>query len=423
MTTSNAAGAKPISRREDALAVVRTLAAAGHVAYFAGGCVRDQLCGRDPSDFDVATSATPDAVRQLLPRSQGVGQAFGVVLARVGPSQIEVATFRADGHYSDGRRPDDVRFATEFEDAQRRDFTINGLFYDPLHDRVIDHVGGRDDLEAGVIRAIGDASTRFAEDFLRMLRAVRFAARFSFAIESATADAIRANAHKLARIAPERIAGELRSMLTASTRVAALDLLDTLGLTPIIFRRSIFPADAAASSAYVAALPVDASFATVLSAVAIARAGGPRVALAGSAARAIEAEFRRTLKLSNDELLTVRTALGLGSLLLAESMPSVATMKRSLAQRSSDDARDLLSALRDDPSIADRADAVQRAFDSFPIDAISPPPFVTGEDLQALGHAPGPAFKVALDAAYDAQLEGTVTSRDAALAIARDRMG
>src|SRR5687768_567649 len=164
------------STREDALAVVRRLRDAGHVAYFAGGCVRDLLLGLEPKDYDVATDAPPERVRSLFNRTQAVGAAFGVILVRQRDSQVEVATFRSDGRYDDGRRPTGVRFTTAEEDARRRDFTINGLFLDPLDgDKVIDFVGGQEDLKAGRLRAIGDPDARFAEDHLRLLRAVRFA--------------------------------------------------------------------------------------------------------------------------------------------------------------------------------------------------------------------------------------------------------
>src|SRR4051812_6760839 len=205
--------------RADAAAVVRRLRGAGHVAYFAGGCVRDLLLGRDPKDYDVATDAPPDRVRGLFRRTQAVGQAFGVILVYEGRSQVEVATFRSDGAYLDGRHPTGVRFTTAEEDAQRRDFTINGLFLDPLKDaplddQVIDYVGGRADLRAGIVRAIGDPERRFGEDFLRLLRAPRFAARLGFTIEPNTAAAIRRHAAQLSRISPERVGEELRTMLT-----------------------------------------------------------------------------------------------------------------------------------------------------------------------------------------------------------------
>src|SRR4051794_36654535 len=158
----------PRSDRDDALAVVRRLREAGHVAYFAGGCVRDQLLGLTPKDYDVATDATPERVRQLFPHTQAVGAAVGVILVRQRKSVIEVATFRSDGKYSDGRRPDRVVFTTAEEDAKRRDFTINGMFFDPVEDKVIDYVGGGKDLDQRLLRAIGDADVRFEEDHLRM---------------------------------------------------------------------------------------------------------------------------------------------------------------------------------------------------------------------------------------------------------------
>src|SRR5688572_13668746 len=199
------------STRQDALAVVQRLRGAGHVAYFAGGCVRDLLLGLEPKDYDVATDAPPDRVRELFKRTQAVGQAFGVILVRVGRSQVEVATFRTDGTYLDGRRPSEVRFTTAEEDARRRDFTINGLFLDPMeNDRIIDYVGGQEDLAARRLRAIGDPAARFGEDHLRLLRAVRFAARFSLEIAPATAMAIESKASSLKGISPERIAEELR---------------------------------------------------------------------------------------------------------------------------------------------------------------------------------------------------------------------
>src|SRR5215218_6136693 len=174
------------SSREDALAVVRRLRDAGHVAYFAGGCVRDQMLGLTPKDYDVATDAPPDRVRAIFPNTQSVGAAFGVILVRHRKSVIEVATFRTDVNYVDGRRPESVRFTTAEEDAERRDFTINGLFFDPIENEVIDYVGGQGDLASKVVRAIGEPNHRFEEDHLRLLRAVRFASRFDFAVESET---------------------------------------------------------------------------------------------------------------------------------------------------------------------------------------------------------------------------------------------
>src|SRR6185312_6460529 len=186
--------------RDDAVVVLKRLRDAGYVAYFAGGCVRDLLLGIEPKDFDVATDAPPDRVRQIFRNAQAVGAAFGVILVRQGGSQIEVATFRAEAGYDDGRHPTVVRFTTAQNDAQRRDFTINGLFYDPVTEEVIDYVGGQEDIKARTVRAIGEAAARFDEDSLRLLRAVRFSARLGFKIDSTTAAAIKQHAPQLKRI-------------------------------------------------------------------------------------------------------------------------------------------------------------------------------------------------------------------------------
>src|SRR5579875_3193231 len=202
-----------------ALDVVRRLRAAGYETYFAGGCVRDRLLGRAPLDYDVATAAPPEVVQRLFPRTVPVGAQFGVVLVLHGGGRFEVATFRSDDAYVDGRRPSRVHFGSAREDAERRDFTINALFWDPLEDRIIDFVGGEADLRAGVIRAIGDAAARIAEDRLRMLRAVRFAARFGFTIEPATQAAVVAAAPTLVDIAGERIGEEIVKLLTEVARL------------------------------------------------------------------------------------------------------------------------------------------------------------------------------------------------------------
>src|SRR5439155_15020123 len=218
-------------------AVVRRLRDAGHVAYFAGGCVRDMLLGLTPKDFDVATDAPPQRVRELFSNTQAVGAAFGVILVRHRTSVIEVATFRTDLQYKDGRRPEGVVFTTAEEDAKRRDFTINGLFMDPLDgDKVIDYVGGQEDLKDRVLRAIRDPDHRFEEDHLRLLRAIRFAARFELRIHETTAAAIGRHAEQLKRISPERIAQELRLMLIPPTRDAAYDWLAS-GLIDVILMR------------------------------------------------------------------------------------------------------------------------------------------------------------------------------------------
>ncbi len=198
--------------------------------------MRDLLLMLEAKDYDVATDAPPGKVRELFSNTQAVGAAFGVILVRHRSSTVEVATFRSDGEYQDGRRPESVRFSSPEEDAKRRDFTINGLFLDPIGNQVIDYVGGQEDLRNRVLRAIGDPNHRFEEDHLRMLRAVRFAARFDLKIEEQTASAIRVHAPQIKRISPERIAEELRKMLSATTRRAAWRMLKELGLVREVFR-------------------------------------------------------------------------------------------------------------------------------------------------------------------------------------------
>jgi poly(A) polymerase len=240
-----AVAADPESARRFAIQVVSRLREAGHEALWAGGCVRDQLLGRTPADFDVATSAHPDAVRELFGRRRtlAVGAAFGVITV-VGPQgagHVEVTTFRTDAAYTDGRHPAGVRFSTPQEDAQRRDFTINGLFFDPLEGKVHDYVGGQADLAEGVVRAIGVASQRFAEDHLRMLRAVRFSAGFGFILEADTRSAIERMASRITIVSPERIAAELRLMIARPGRTAALDLLLDTGLAAEVLPEVALP--------------------------------------------------------------------------------------------------------------------------------------------------------------------------------------
>ena len=227
---------KPPVPRDDALAVVKRLRESGHTAYFAGGCVRDALLGSGSQRLGRGHRRPSAARPRTIPLHPGRRSRLRRHPGPHWPSVVEVATFRADGDYEDGRRPSSVRFTSAEEDARRRDFTINGLFLDPIEDRIIDFVGGRDDLSARLIRAIGSPAERFGEDHLRMIRAVRFAARFGFAIEPATADAIRSLATRIKGISPERIGDELRLMLTPPTRGVAWTLLWDLRLAREIFR-------------------------------------------------------------------------------------------------------------------------------------------------------------------------------------------
>ena len=229
----------PIAARMFAVKVVEKLRQQGYEAVWAGGCVRDQLLDRVPMDYDVATSAHPDSVRELFGRRHtiAIGAAFGVitVIGSKASGNVEVATYRSDSEYVDGRRPVGVTFCNAREDALRRDFTINGLFFDPVGGVVVDYVGGQQDLHEGIIRAIGDPDMRFGEDHLRMLRAVRFSANFEFPLESHTRDAIDRLAHQLALVSPERLAAELRLMFSRAGRGQALRLLVGTGLVNPLF--------------------------------------------------------------------------------------------------------------------------------------------------------------------------------------------
>ncbi len=213
-----------------ARSLVDRLRAAGHIAYFAGGCVRDLLRGKIPKDIDIATDARPEEVQKLFTRTYAVGAHFGVIVVLENGFQFEVATFRSDGAYLDGRRPTEVHFSSAEEDARRRDFTINGLFFDPPNDAVIDFVGGRADLASRIIRAIGDPAQRFAEDRLRLLRAIRFASVLEFEIEPATWEAVVRAAPRISEISAERIREELVRILLSPQRVRGWDLLDSSGL-------------------------------------------------------------------------------------------------------------------------------------------------------------------------------------------------
>ena len=435
MTTGATAheGSKPPCLREDALAVLTRLREAGHVAYFAGGCVRDELLGLTPKDYDVATDAPPDRVRELFTNTQAVGAAFGVILVRHKKSVVEVATFRTDGKYLDGRRPEAVTFTTAEEDAKRRDFTINGLFLDPISNKVIDYVGGQADLKNKVLRAIGDPNHRFDEDHLRLLRAVRFAARFGLEIEPATAAAMKTNAPQLARISPERIAEELRLTLTSSTRDRAWGMLQQFALDTVIFRFLKLPWNephpevrgARETVLFADVIPGQPiPFALALAAAVLEYAAQrlphlvewPRVLLELTVRSVVQA-LRQALRLSNDETDLLQGTLYGVEFLLREEQPSVAQLKRFLARPAANYSRALLAALplSGDPRIRDDVEERLRELEQ---SDFAPAPLVTGDDLTDAGLMPGPRFKVALDQTYDAQLERRITTRKEAIEMA-----
>jgi tRNA nucleotidyltransferase/poly(A) polymerase len=422
------ADAGPTCTRPDALAVLKRLRDAGHIAYFAGGCVRDVLLGLDAKDWDVATDAPPARVRELFPSTQAVGAAFGVILVRSGRSVVEVATFRADGAYEDGRRPSSVRFTSAEEDARRRDFTINGLFLDPVEDRIIDYVGGRGDLAARRIRAIGSPAQRFGEDHLRTLRAVRFAARFGFDIEPATAAAIRLMAPKVKGISPERIGDELRRMLTPITRDAAWIQLWDLHLAHEIFRllpkvperldqsRSIFLNLARGQ-------PITFGLSLATASLCTRLQGENRdevrpLLTKAEVSRSVRG-LRQGLRISNDKSDEMAQTLANLEPLLQAQPPSVAQKKRFLAQPTSALSRLLMQAMAATRYHEHRIVELQRELSDLSLLEVAPVPLLDGDDLVAAGYSPSPAFRRILDAVYDAQLEGVIATRAQALELAK----
>ncbi len=425
-------GKKANSNRDDAILIVQALREHGYVAYFAGGCVRDMLLGTEPKDFDVATNAEPTKVRELFKKTQAVGQAFGVILVRINSSVIEVATFRAEGIYEDGRRPSEVRFTTAEEDAKRRDFTINGLFFDPVEDRIIDHVGGQQDLNAKVLRAIGAPNERFAEDHLRMLRAIRFAARLGFTIDPATSAAIKHDAPLLKKISAERIADELCRMLTPTTRLSALKLLwEHQLLEPSLQMNLVSTATFNEAKSLLGALPKERPVSVALAVLCTVidyrwQSAGMKHDLLGnltqSEAIKLEKHIRRQLKLSNDELESILCICSNAHGLLSNRTPTLALLKRSLAKPCAVDTRLLLSAIRTIGLIPDRIDMLSSLLDEAAKTDCSPPALLTGDHLVAAGYHPGPQFKKVLDLVYDAQLEGTISTYEAALELARTHL-
>lgn len=418
-------------RRSFAVDVVRRLQDAGHQALWAGGCVRDLLIGLEPSDYDVATDAPPDRVMQLFRRTVPVGVNFGVVrvLGPRGAGEVEVATFRSDGAYIDGRRPESVVFSSPAEDASRRDFTINGMFLDPSSGEVIDYVGGRRDLRSGLLRAIGDPTARFAEDKLRLIRAVRFAARFGLRIEPETQDALTAMAGEVTVVAAERIAQELRKMLVHPSRSAAMRVLMEVGLAaailpdlaPLVGR----PAELVARPGVdlwdhtlevLDALPHDLEFPIALAAL-LHESG--RVADQSGATDVVDRVADR-LKLANAERDRASWLVRRHrDLVDPESLP-VARLKRILAEPA---IGDLLLLHRADAeasgSSADHVDYCERYLRDEPDGPIRPDPLLGGNDLKQLGLLPGPSFKRWLERAYDAQLGGEIADHDQAIAWVR----
>jgi poly(A) polymerase len=432
-----------MTERDFALEVVQRLRAGGYQALWAGGCVRDELLGLSPTDYDVATDARPEEVRRLFRRSKAVGASFGVVEV-IGPRtaagflRVEVATFRSDVSYSDGRHPDAVIFSSPREDAWRRDFTINGMFFDPLEGRLIDYVGGQEDLQKRLLRAIGDPAQRFAEDKLRMLRAVRFATRFDLAIDPATAAAVRAMAHQMTVVSAERIADELRQLLVHPRRARGVQLLDELGLAAAILPELLpmkglpqGPPSAPTGDLWGHVLRVlellepEASFPLALAAL-LHDVGKPRTVgrtpdrytfyYHEHVGRRLASEISLRLKLSNAERERIEWLVEKHQFLCDARQMKTSKLKLTLHHAG---IRELLALHRADALASgrgtDHVDYCESLLREWSEADLNPPPLLTGHDLTRRGLAPGPLFKRLLDAVREAQLEGTVTTPKQAL--------
>lgn len=434
---------RSMNARKLAEAICSVLRGAGHQAYLVGGCVRDLLLGREPADYDVATDATPDRVLQLFPGSIAVGARFGVILVQQDTAQVEVATFRADVGSSDGRHPDRVIYSrTAREDAERRDFTINGLLLDPATGEVVDYVGGRADLERRHVRAIRTPELRFAEDKLRMLRAVRFAARFGFAIEPATFRAIATLAPQIVQVSAERIRDELTKMLTEGAARHAFELLQEARLLEVVLpevsrmqgveqpaefhpegdvwihTRLMLEKLSAGTSA---TLAWGVLLHDVGKPATFKPATGPGTRIRFDqhvevGARTAEAICRR-LRFSNEqtEQIVALVANHLRFKDVFQMKPS--TLKRFVRSPRFEEHLELhrLDCLASH-GLLDGYEFIRRFLQQTPPEDVRPARLLTGDDLKALGYRPGPQFREILQAVEDAQLEGRLSGRAEAIA-------
>jgi poly(A) polymerase len=443
--------------KQHAANIVRTLRERGHQAYFAGGCVRDLLLSREPDDYDVATDATPRQVMQIFPQTLAVGEQFGVVLipescgaagvpstdsgqalARHG-TVVEVATFRSDVGYSDGRHPDEVRFTKDpREDVQRRDFTINGMMQDPATNEILDFVGGQADLKAGIICAIGDPERRFTEDKLRMLRAVRFAARFDYQIDPATLAAIQTLAPKIHQVSCERVREELTKMLTEGQARRAFELLDATGLLPEVLPEIAAMKGVEQPPQY---HPEGDVFVHTLLLLDKLQAGASKTLAWGAllhdvgkpptfrvapdrirfdghvevGVKMAEAICRR-LRFSNYETDQILALVDNHMRFADVQRMKQSTLKKFLRLPAFDEHLELhrIDCLSSHGQL-DSYEYSREQLRSMPPEAIRPTPLITGRDLIEAGYEPGPRFKEVLAAVEDAQLEGRLASREAAM--------
>ncbi|MCC6766499.1 MAG: CCA tRNA nucleotidyltransferase [Deltaproteobacteria bacterium] len=431
--------------RANAVAVVQRLRDAGFQALLAGGCVRDELLGRTPKDYDVATDAPAASVLGLFAGSLPVGAQFGVVLVPSGADRVEVATFRRDGVYLDSRHPVTVTFGSAREDAARRDFTINGMFLDPIEERVIDYVGGREDLARGIVRAIGDPADRLDEDKLRMLRAVRIAARLGFEIEARTWDTIRREAPLIDRIAWERIGEEIRMILCEGPARRGFELLHASGLLAAIVPELLAMRGVAQTPIHhpegdvwthtllvieqLRAPTETLALGALLHDVAKPSCAGrkstaesERITFYGHPERGAEMAVAICQRLKRSRAVWERVAYLVRNHLRLVSAPQMrrSTLTRFLREDGIDE---LLELARMDATASSGDlrywEFCRAKLASLSAEQMHPPALVTGRDLIAIGLAPGPRFSEILQAVEEQQLEGALADREAALAWVR----
>src|SRR5216110_4132338 len=424
---------------EAARKVAARLRDAGHIAYFAGGCVRDMVRGLAPKDYDIATDARPEVVQRIFPRTYAVGAHFGVIIVLENDFQFEVATFRSDEAYIDGRHPTAVHFSSPEEDARRRDFTINGMFYDPVAEEVIDLVGGRADIAAKLVRAIGDPAQRFAEDRLRMLRAVRFATVLDYEIDKGTWDALTSNAPSINQISAERIREELVRIFLSPNRVRGWDLLDASGLMRAILPEldamkgvlqpeqfhpegDVFVHTRLMLSMLPEKVSVPLVFAVLFHDVAkpvtatVDPTGRIRFNEHDRIGAEMTAAIMRRLRFSGAE--SDATVEMVKQHMVFKDTPKmrVAKLKRFMARPTFDDELELHRVdCEGSHGMLDNYEFLLRKREEFANEPIIPPPLVRGDDLMALGLKPGPKFGEILEAVETRQLEGTLRTREEAL--------
>jgi len=428
--------------RELAVAILDRLRESGHTAYLAGGCVRDMLLGTQPKDYDIATDATPARVQELFPDALSVGAQFGVMLVRHEGVQVEVATFRSDHAYLDGRRPSAVTFTSKPEqDVLRRDFTINGLLLDPHSSQILDFVGGQADLKAGLVRAIGDPDERFGEDRLRMMRAVRFAARFRFAIEDRTGRAIAAHSASIKHVAVERVREELVRILTEGGARRGMELLDETGLLYHILPEvsamkgvaqppEFHPEGDVWTHTLLMLDMLRQPSPTLAMGVLLHDVGKPptfrvaeRIRFDGHVEVGVKMAEQICARLRFSKRDTEQIVALVQHHMRFKDAPrmNAGTLKRFLRLDSFGEHLELhrvdcLSSHRN----LDNYGYVASALETLPPEVIRPAPLITGNDLIAAGYRPGPLFHRILRAVEEAQLENRLASREQALELVRE---